>query len=366
MKSKLNKSLSNSIPKNKIIKIIIEKLFGLIFKSIRELSIFLSKKGNSVCIISIHKLGDSIFTFDAVNSIKAFYQKDVYIVCSHYAKDIYTLIHPEEFVIPVPKDCFKFNDRYLTSKARKILSSLNPEVIIDLTGVMTSASLIFNSKARRIIGMNRKIFQAIFNDFQEVNTNLNSTEIYTNAIKNIIPITPLIVEKKQENNPVKKILVAPFAGWKSKEWGLGKFIRLIERLKTDYELEIVFDFTPISEELLNYLKENEIQFSKTKTISELIQKIKTSDMLIGNDSGPVHIAAFLGKKTFSIYGPTNPAYHLPKGEQNTFIQKNLPCSPKINERLCFTDGGKSGCPSFECLNQLSVDEVYNKIKTLLT
>lgn len=359
----MDKSLSHKISRNKIVNFLIQLLFDIFLLTVRKISKIFSSNGGNVCVISIHKIGDSIFTFDAVNSIKSFYQKDVFIICHYNAKDIYSLIHPENLIFPVSKESFHLNDRYLDSKARKLLCSLNPEIIIDLTGVMTSATLIFHSKAKMIIGMNRKIFRSIYDNFVEVNTNMNSREIYLNAIKNLIPITPLKISYDNNYQPIKKILISPFAGWKSREWGVGKYIRLAEKLNSDFDVELVFDNTPVSQEILNYLKVNNIVFSITETIKDLIAKIKSADLLIGNDSGPVQIAAFLGKKTFSIYGPTNPEFHIPKYGQNKFIQKKILCSPKQNERLCFTDGGKSGCPSYECLNLLSVDEVYSYLKS---
>ena len=359
----MNKSLSNKIANQKILGWILQLLFDLLFFIVRKVSKLSPSTSGKICIISIHKLGDSIFTFEAINSIKRYYNTDVFIICHYNAKDIYALVHPEKLIFPIQKESFHFNDRYLSSTARKLLSELNPEIIIDLTGVMTSASLIFNSNAKKIIGMNRKIFRSIYDHFVEVNTNLISKDIYNNAIKELIPIIPFETLNKEINLEVSNILIAPFAGWKSKEWGLGKFIRLAEKLKDNFDVEIVFDNTPISNEIIDYLKINGIKFSSTPSTKELIEKINMSDLVIGNDSGPVQIAAFLGKKTFSIYGPTNPEFHKPRGEQNYYIQKQLLCSPKKNERLCFTDGGKLGCPSFECLNLLSVDEVYSYLKS---
>jgi heptosyltransferase-2 len=359
----LEKSITTELSGNWLINSLVQLIFDITLKIIRTIYKVFSKNGNSVCVISIHKLGDSIFTFNTINSIKKFYNKDVYILCHYNAKEIYNLIHPENLIIPIPKECFHFNDRYLNSKARKLLNSLNPEIIIDLTGVMTSVSLIFNSKAKKIIGMNRKLFRSIFDDFVEVNMNLNSLEIYNNAIKNFIPACPIEIKYDELKTSVKRILIFPFAGWKSKEWGLGKFIRLAERIKDDYEVEFVFDNTFISNEIYNYLHEKDIKYSITETVKDLIDKINSTDLVIGNDSGPAQIAAFLGKRTFSIYGPTNPIFHLVIGKRNKFIQKKLSCSPKENERLCFTDGGKSGCPSFECMNLLTVDEVFTYLKS---
>ncbi len=359
MKNSLTKKLSD----NRLINSLVQLSFDITLKIVRTIYKIFGKKGETVCVISIHKLGDSIFTFNAINSIKKFYKKDVYIFCHYNAKEIYKLIHPENMIIAIPKECFHFNDRYLDSKARKLLKSLNPEIIIDLTGVMTSVSLIFNSKAKKIIGMNRKLFRSIFDEFVELNTNLNSLEIYNNAIKNLIPIYPIEINHNDFKTSIKRILIFPFAGWKSKEWGLGKFIRLAERIKDNYEVEFIFDDNFVSNEILNYLNEKNISFTVGKTIKDLIDKINSSDLVIGNDSGPSQIAAYLGKRTFSIYGPTNPDFHLVIGKQNKFIQKKIACSPKENERLCFTDGGKSGCPSFECMNLLTVDEVFNYLKS---
>ncbi len=359
----MEKSLTKKISKNRLINLLIQILFDVVLKIIRSFNKLFSKNGINVCVVSIHKLGDSIFTFEAINSIKNFFKNDVYILCHYNAEEIYKLFHPQDKIIPIPKEYFHFNDRYLDSRARKILKLLKPRIIIDLTGVMTSISLIFTSKAKRIIGMNRKLFRSLFDDFVEINTNLKSLEIYNNAIKDIIPIKPLIFNNYELYKPIKKILIFPFAGWKSKEWGIGKFIRLAEKINTDYDVEFVFDSTFISNEIYQYLKENNIKYSITKNIKELIEKIKSSDLIIGNDSGPVQIAAFLGKKTFSIFGPTNPKHHLVIGNKNKFIQKKISCSPKENERICFTDGGKSGCPSFECMNLLTVNEVFNFLKT---
>ena len=66
----------------------------------------------------------------------------------------------------------------------------------------------------------------------------------------------------------------------------------------------------------------------------------------------------MGKPVFTIYGPTNPSYHQPKSGLSGYIKKEIVCSPKVNEKLCFTDGGRKGCPSFECMKQLSIEEVF--------
>lgn len=351
------------ILQSKILQHSFQFFLDLFFKSLRLFIKILPLKRESVCVISLHKLGDSIFTFDAINSIKKFYGEDVFIICSVEAEPIYELVVDKKYLLSIPKENFHFGDRYLDKRARKLLRNLNPKVIIDLTGVMTSASLIFNSGANQIIGFNRKIFRSIYDNFSEFNLGSHSREIYTNAIREIIPL----VEHNYTTINTKdsdRILIAPYAGWISKEWSLMKFIELAERLNEKYNVCFIFDNRKLEENIISYLNDKRIKFIQTRTVKELINEIKDCKMLIGNDSGPVQIAAFLGKYTFSIYGPTNPKFHLPKGNRHFYIQMSLPCTPKVDERLCFTDGGKDNCPSFECLNTLSVDNVYHKLRDI--
>lgn len=352
------------LSKNILLHKILQFVLDLVFKTTRIITKILPLKRKNICVIAIHKLGDSIFTFDALNSIKKFYGNDVFVICSKDAEPIFELVHKRDFLLSIPRNYFHFGDRYLDRRARKLLSSLKPKVVIDLTGVMTSASLIFNSRAEKIFGFNRKIFRKIYDNFTEFNLGNHSREIYLNAIKDVIPIVDFNYDHNLTDDS-DKILIAPFAGWISKEWPLMKYIELALRLNKKYKVQIVFDNRAISQTLKNYLIDNQIDFIQIESVSELIKQIESCKLLIGNDSGPVQIAALLGKYTFSIYGPTNPKFHLPKGEKYFYIQKKLPCTPTINERLCFTDGGKNGCPSFECLSSLSVDEVYYKLENYL-
>ena len=107
-------------------------------------------------------------------------------------------------------------------------------------------------------------------------------------------------------------------------------------------------------------------FKETKNIDDLISIIAGSSIFISNDSGPLQIAALLGKPTFTIYGPTNPEYHLPFGNHHRFIQKIIECSPPKGEKFCFTNAGRDGCPSFECMNLLSVEEVLPQVMDFIS
>jgi len=81
-----------------------------------------------------------------------------------------------------------------------------------------------------------------------------------------------------------------------------------------------------------------------------------SKFIITNDSGPLHMARGLGKKVFVIFGPTDP--HMFTYDENAIlIYAAVPCSP------CSLHGDKQ-CPEghFECMNSLTPEDVYQKIR----
>ncbi|RLC46126.1 MAG: hypothetical protein DRH57_06670, partial [Candidatus Cloacimonadota bacterium] len=88
---------------------------------------------------------------------------------------------------------------------------------------------------------------------------------------------------------------------------------------------------------------------KTK---ELIEK---SSLFIGNDSGPMHIAAFVGTPTIGLMGPNLPEISGPVGENTAYIYKSFNCSP-CNQRICHYN--------YRCIKSITVDEVFQKATEL--
>ena len=88
--------------------------------------------------------------------------------------------------------------------------------------------------------------------------------------------------------------------------------------------------------------------------------LKLCRLAVVNDGGPLHVAVAAGVKTVSIFGPVDPLVYGPYSlSGDTVIQKNLPCQP------CYRQFRKAYCEHLSCLNQLTVQEVYEKIEKLL-
>ena len=95
------------------------------------------------------------------------------------------------------------------------------------------------------------------------------------------------------------ILVHPFGGWKAKEWNLNKFIDLVYFLSKNLKVKLIFQENQIPEDIIEFLQQCNIEYIESRSLEDLIREIKSCSVFIGNDSGPLNIASFLGKPTFT-------------------------------------------------------------------
>lgn len=152
----------------------------------------------------------------------------------------------------------------------------------------------------------------------------------------------------------KIIVIAPEASISLREWPYFKELILELRKKySSYKIKIVGNKNAKLWDLKEVGVENLVGKTTLNQVKEICQK---AALVIGNDSGLVHIAATLADApTLVIFGPGNPNYIKPLGSCVEEIRlSNLLCSP-CESRVCKKVYGYK-----VCLNQLAVQEVINK------
>lgn len=359
--------ISIFLSNNEIFAFIIEGIIWILTRCVRIFyKLIGDTPGNEIMVISFHKLGDSVFTLPAIKRIKNYYEKDIYIFCNEESRPIFELFFSKKYIIGFRQSDFYFSGRVSGKSIKKKLRKINPRTIFDLTGTTISASLLFTSNALEIIGINEKYYKPIFTKYIPIRTTPHVTDIYLDAITPIIPINAARMDEyKTEININGYILIHPFAGWKAKEWNFNKFVQLAQILNNNYALKIISHPGGIESIVQQEIVSLGIEVIICNDICHLIEIIKDSFLIISNDSGPIYIANMLGKPTFTIYGPTNPAFSVPVGHYHKFIMKKIKCSPEADNQYCFTNAGRQGCPSFECMNDFKVNDVYNELKSFL-
>lgn len=104
-----------------------------------------------------------------------------------------------------------------------------------------------------------------------------------------------------------------------------------------------------------------INFAGMTTFSELMDLYSISDILITNDSGPVHFSTMTDIKTFVFFGPETPDLYGPLGESCHVFYSHYSCSPCISA----FNHRRSACIDNKCLKAISVMEVYSEVQKLL-
>jgi len=142
----------------------------------------------------------------------------------------------------------------------------------------------------------------------------------------------------------------------AKCWPAERFRDVALKLLED-DLYVLFfgDATTASlvKEICLTLPERAMNLAGVTTLRELACLIKDCDVLLTNDSGPMHIAAALETPLVALFGSTDDRATGPFGQADSVIHKHVSCSP------CF----KRECPiDFRCMKEIGVDEVVEKVK----
>ncbi|MBL8174428.1 MAG: glycosyltransferase family 9 protein [Bryobacterales bacterium] len=117
-----------------------------------------------------------------------------------------------------------------------------------------------------------------------------------------------LAEGKAEGNlPAEPfVLASPMAGWVSKEWPLERYGELAKLVR----MPLVLNGHPAAEGRLRSVAGTQTHIS---SIAGLIDATRRARAVIGVDSGPLHLAAALGKPGVALYGPTDPGRNGPYG-----------------------------------------------------
>lgn len=160
-----------------------------------------------------------------------------------------------------------------------------------------------------------------------------------------------------------RIMLIPGARWDTKRWSGDGYIEIGRRLIAA-GLPVAILGSPDEKTLCDAIAalilpdRNDprlINLAGRTRMAEMIAALASAKMIIGNDSGPLHVAVALGRPSISIYGPTDPEFVGPYGQLDRVIRFNVDCFPCRNKT----------CGHHSCMKGVEVDAVWAKVMKLL-
>ncbi len=148
--------------------------------------------------------------------------------------------------------------------------------------------------------------------------------------------------------------------WQSKLWPLDHWLELVKTLVLDDGRQVVLtwgnEVEKCAVERISEACQGRAILWPRGNLQELVALLAAARMVIGADTGPVHIAAAVGTPTVSIYRVTDSRRNGPPGDGHIRLQAAMACSPCLR-KSCELD--------HECGQSITVAEVLCAVNALL-
>lgn len=321
-------------------------------------------------VVKLSSLGDILHVLPAVHELRE--QLDA---------EVDWVVHPE--FAPLVR-CFADVDRVLTfprhhflrdfKSAVRTLREREYDLVVDLHGLFKSGLVARLARGRRRIAPSyAREFSGIF--FHERAGALNRTRHaveqafdtldYLGLRRPAGPFRAALRKVDGQPNPsvpaipdgARVIAFAPVSRWPSKDWPATRYGELAAALLSrdpSVRIAIVGGKADIEVgEAIAAAAEGEggrvFNLCGKTSIAESLAFLAKCDLLVANDTGPVHMAAAVGTRCLVIFGPTRPDWTGPYGEGHKVLMRDLPCQPCLKHR----------CPRGDhaCMESIAVGEV---------
>jgi heptosyltransferase I len=343
-----------------------------------------------ILIVRLGAVGDVIRTLPALRALRA-NLPEAYI--SWVVEDKAASLlqgHPDlDDLLLVPRTRWEQNKWTLRTlkEIRDFVQALRQEnfdLVLDFHGLLKSGLITFLSGARERIGFSRRFSKEgnfLFTNqhvrlpvekMNRIERNLYLIKSLGLEVNGHVPVIP-VSEKDREY--VDHVFFAPADGFRRprvimhpgsspktlyKRWDYHRFARLADVLIAAYGARVLFTGERDEEELITAvireMKERDFTVCQTKTLTRLTELIRRCDLYVGNDTAPMHLAAFVGTPVIGLFGPTDPLENAPYDRgASVVIRKDVSCNPCRNRQ----------CQQLLCMDAITVEDVLEPVARIL-
>lgn len=252
------------------------------------------------------------------------------------------------------------------------------DAVLDLQGLFKSAAIAFFAKSNIKLGicnmreMSDKISKPIVGENAEghiVERYLDTARAVGCLVNEVVFPIQIPVEESEkahaimehaglrEGNPFVIFVVG--ANWPNKRWPTENFAALGDWF---YQLAVVpvligsGDLDEMrAKEIEAKMEIPPINLVNRTNIYQLAHVLRSSRLVIGGDTGPVHLGSALGVRTIMLMGPTNVERNGPFSQLQNAIEVERPCKG-CWKRFCHKNE--------DCLEKIPVSFVEDKIKSM--
>ncbi len=312
-----------------------------------------------ILVIKLSSYGDIFHALPAVRAVKdKFAAKVDWVTQSEYV-DLVRCFSDVNDVIAFPRHDFFAN----CLSFRKALRKKKYDLVLDLHGIFKSAIVAGMADGDRKIGPScwRELATVFYDEVaggrdlkRHAVDQLLDTAKYLGADTSV-PVFPVKFPEYKLESGRPRIVIAPCSRWETKNWPLDNFAAVGKALVETKKASILIIGGPsdnaIGERLAGLIGPNAVNLCGKLSLPQTGGLLKESDLLISNDSGPVHMAVAVQTPVVVLFGPTDPVKIGPYSRNSAIITAPVSCQP-CGSRRCDT-------ADYKCMKNIRPDVVIS-------
>ena len=344
---------------------------------------------SKILVVQLWGIGETILTLPAIDALrKKFSKAEINILATSRNKNVFLNNKNVNNIIKInlnPLSVLKF-----------ILTNLKEyDLIIDMEEYLNISAIISFFAGRNSVGYSHGVRAKLYNIKVKYDDRQHAVQTFLDLIRaldvkydtNKLPNLNFskndknIVDKLLEDSRIKSndfvVCVAPGAAESAKcrMWPFDRYAELCDGIKAKYKAKIIFIGNKKEIELVSEIQKkmenkNAINLAGRITLNQLFYLISRCSLFVGNDAGPMHVAAAQGVKTIGLFGPNLPIRFGPYGKRDIGLYKGNNCefSPCINVHLgqvpdCLY--AKNSNDYQKCMKNISVNDVLKEVEKLV-
>jgi heptosyltransferase-2 len=335
---------------------------------------FNKESTRSVFVVSMKRIGDAVLSIPTFRAIKeCIPQSLVTVYAEPYIQDILERIPSIDAIVP-----YKKRSSFL-KKARQVrkLTYNSFDLAVDLTCDYTLEGGLWTllSGAKYRVGYDTRKRGFLFNQpikhepegkhiideilaiVQSIGLETRDKSLSLTASKEAEETIHKFLREKGVKSGERLIGIHPGGYYITQRWLPERFAEVADKLIQKHKARIILMGGPKEEKLIAEIKTSMTQHPLTvinQPLGNLLALIQTCQLLICNNSGPLHMATAVGTPTVSTMGPTIPERWWPRGDEHQVIRKNLPCMP-CNEGYC-------RLKTLDCMKSITVEDMLEAVE----
>jgi lipopolysaccharide heptosyltransferase I len=250
------------------------------------------------------------------------------------------------------------------------------DLTIDLQGLLRSALMTAGTRASVRVGMKdaregarwfytaqveaprlalhavervRRVAHALGAEMAEPRFNLPITEAHRSWAQSAL-----------DHVPAPRIVLNLGARWPTKRWPPEHYAEIGHRASAEFGAGLIAVGAPVDRPLVDALLRrfqpgSILDLCGSTTLLQLAAIAAGSDLMISNDTGPLHLAAAAGARVIGIYTCTDRVLTGPVGPQAIAVESGVWCAASLRKK----------CKRLECMSELTPDRIWTVVKRQL-